>query len=515
MSLRSESICPLPAPVGQRPPFKLARTYRLKYHGSTMGSARSSFPVRVGTMLTAAVPALGERLLAERIRQSWRGAVGAELAHRTRPGELRAGTLTVMADNPPWLQELSMRSAEVLQAVRARFGPTVTTLRLSLAGPAPAPERPKSRRAAPAAPLRLDADELALVEDAAAPVRDEALASTVRRIMAKGLIARRGGAVPRLLFRAGTLAGCATAQTSEGEPVGPKSITIVPPGRRAVGVQGEAYDHYVIAQMEARAGRLPQAIGQLREAIKFDPNTAVLWIQLSQWLIRINDTAGAFTAAQKAIALEPDNAGAHMTLADLYKRQRKTAEAEAELERAVALDPQTPDGYLALAQLHFEGKSYDKARAVLRRLVTARPNLSQGYYLLGRIGIENEQWDEALTNLKRAVDLDPDHDGAWSALGFVYEAQNKLDDAVAVYKEALKANPDNAAFVERLGDLLVKLGRYGEAQSEIESLVDSLPRDPRVWLKLGAIHYEQKQYDKAISAFRPAVALEPGNMPTC
>ena len=105
---------------------------------------------------------------------------------------------------------------------------------------------------------------------------------------------------------------------------------------------------------------------------------------------------------------------------------------------------------------------------MLRRLVTARPNLSQGYYLLGRIGIENEQWDEALTNLKRAVDLDPDHDGAWSALGFVYEAQNKLDDAVAVYKEALKANPDNAAFVERLGDLLVKLGRYGEAQSEIE-----------------------------------------------
>ena len=112
------------------------------------------------------------------------------------------------------------------------------------------------------------------------------------------------------------------------------------------------------------------------------------------------------------------------------------------------------------------------------------------------------------------MDLDPDHDGAWSALGFVYEAQNKLDDAVAVYKEALKANPDNAAFVERLGDLLVKLGRYGEAQSEIESLVDSLPRDPRVWLKLGAIHYEQKQYDKAVAAFRQAVSLEPGNMRT-
>ncbi|MGH7420607.1 MAG: DUF721 domain-containing protein, partial [Candidatus Rokuibacteriota bacterium] len=87
-------------------------------------------------MLIAALPALEERLLAERIRQDWRGVIGSELAHRTRPGELRAGTLTVMVDNSPWLQELSMRSAEVLNAVRARFGPTVTALRLSLAGPA-------------------------------------------------------------------------------------------------------------------------------------------------------------------------------------------------------------------------------------------------------------------------------------------------------------------------------------------------------------------------------------------
>ena len=82
-----------------------------------------------------------------------RPIIGAELAHRTRPGELRAGTLTVMADNSPWLQELSMRSAEVLEAVRARFGPSVIALRLSLAGPAPVPDRPASRRAAPAAPL--------------------------------------------------------------------------------------------------------------------------------------------------------------------------------------------------------------------------------------------------------------------------------------------------------------------------------------------------------------------------
>ena len=38
---------------------------------SATGSARSSSPVRVGDVLTAALPALEERLLAERIRRGW------------------------------------------------------------------------------------------------------------------------------------------------------------------------------------------------------------------------------------------------------------------------------------------------------------------------------------------------------------------------------------------------------------------------------------------------------------
>ncbi|HKX05916.1 MAG TPA: DUF721 domain-containing protein, partial [Methylomirabilota bacterium] len=122
-------------------------------------ATRSPSPVRVGDVLLAAVPALEERLLAERIRLGWRAAVGADLSRRSRPGELKAGTLTIMVDNSPWLQELSMRSAEVLSAIRARFGPSVTSVRLSLAGPAPAAERPARSATPPTGSTRLDPDE--------------------------------------------------------------------------------------------------------------------------------------------------------------------------------------------------------------------------------------------------------------------------------------------------------------------------------------------------------------------
>ena len=115
-----------------------------------------------------------------------------------------------------------MRSAEVLQAVRARFGPSVTALRLSLAGPAPATRRPAPPRAAPpASPRPLDAEERALVDRALEPVHDAALASTVRRVVAKDLIARRGRALVAVVLGgaalAGVLGGCASTATGPAE----------------------------------------------------------------------------------------------------------------------------------------------------------------------------------------------------------------------------------------------------------------------------------------------------------
>ena len=143
---------------------------------------------------------------------------------------------------------------------------------------------------------------------------------------------------------------------------------------------------------------------------------------------------------------------------------------------------------------------------MLLRLAERQPRNVQAQFLLGRLAIETESWDEAIARLSGAVELDPDHDGAWTALGYVYESQRRTDEAIDVYRRAVKSNPDNPAFVERLGDLLIRLGRFKEAQAEVEALAELAPRDPRVWMKLGAVFYEQKMWDKAGDAFRRVVA---------
>ncbi len=197
MSLRSESICPRP---------------RSSWRGHTRSSimdprwarARFSFPVRVGTMLTAAVPALEERLLAERIRQGWRGAVGrrAGPSHPARRSAGRHphgdGRQFPLAPGALHAIRGSPRSGpRPVRPDRHRAAPEPRRARAGPGAPGPAPRRARGARCG-STPTRWPS-----WTTAAAPVRDEALASTVRRIMAKGLIARRGGALMGVRARGG------------------------------------------------------------------------------------------------------------------------------------------------------------------------------------------------------------------------------------------------------------------------------------------------------------------------
>src|SRR5690349_14635658 len=89
----------------------------------------------------------------------------------------------------------------------------------------------------------------ALVERALAPVQDADLASTLRRVVSKDLIARRPRSLAILTLGgallAGTLAGCASTGTIADSDASSSTVEATPLGRRPIGAQGEAYDHYV------------------------------------------------------------------------------------------------------------------------------------------------------------------------------------------------------------------------------------------------------------------------------
>jgi hypothetical protein len=144
---------------------------------------RSAPPRAVGSLLVSAVPQLEDRLLVERVRRAWTGIVGADAARRCRPEALVNGCLHVLVDNSPWLAELTLLEAGLTARLGARF-PTIRSVRFSL-GVAPAEERPPAARPVPPAP-RLTDDDRRAIDAAVAAISDPALATTARRLLARG-----------------------------------------------------------------------------------------------------------------------------------------------------------------------------------------------------------------------------------------------------------------------------------------------------------------------------------------
>jgi hypothetical protein len=138
-------------------------------------------PRVLAELLVSAVPDLRDRLLADRLRRSWRTVVGPDIARRSQPRGLVNGCLTIAVDNSPWLHELTLRSEELAARLGERFA-EVRTLRFVLGGveaeAAAAPERRPRPRA-------LQPDDVRAIDDAVGEIRDPALRDSARRLLTR------------------------------------------------------------------------------------------------------------------------------------------------------------------------------------------------------------------------------------------------------------------------------------------------------------------------------------------
>ena len=128
----------------------------------------------------SAVPELRDRLVEGRLRGAWNGLVGPDVARRAQPQSLTNGCLHVVVDNSPWLQELTLRSAELITRIAARFE-TIRTLRFTLGrldGPSETPPAPSGRLA-----RTLNADDVREIDETVAPIRDADVRAAARRLL--------------------------------------------------------------------------------------------------------------------------------------------------------------------------------------------------------------------------------------------------------------------------------------------------------------------------------------------
>ena len=242
----------------------------------------------------------------------------------------------------------------------------------------------------------------------------------------------------------------------------------------------------------------------------------------------------AATTSKPATAPAPrkvDRAAAyyHYTVAHMYEDQvavydRSDLATKAIEEYRLAIDADPTSEYLTsgLAELYAKTGRIRDAVLEAQDILKQDPNNLEAHKLLGRIYLRSlgdvQSGSGSDSVLKLAIDqyeeiikIEPDNVDDHLLLGRLYRLNNDLQKAESEFKIAVKLQPDSEEAVTTLAYLYNEEGDSARAAETLSSIPDAA-RSAKLYSALGYTYEQQKEYKKAITAYRKAIELDRDNL---
>jgi tetratricopeptide (TPR) repeat protein len=174
-----------------------------------------------------------------------------------------------------------------------------------------------------------------------------------------------------------------------------------------------------------------------------------------------------------------------------------------------------PVSALAAAETYQRLERYADSIPVLEKLVgktapeMAEQNAKAARFLLGAAYERSGKRDQAVAEFRRLIGADPDYHAALNYLGYMFAEQGEhLEEAKTMVEKAVALEPDNGAYVDSLGWVYFRLGRFEQARLTLERAAHLETTDGTVQEHLGDVYGAMGQPERAGEAYRRALALE-------
>jgi tetratricopeptide (TPR) repeat protein len=154
--------------------------------------------------------------------------------------------------------------------------------------------------------------------------------------------------------------------------------------------------------------------------------------------------------------------------------QRVTSQA-AEPPPAVKENPSRAIQLLEEGNQHYEAKHYSEAAAIYRRATEIEPASFSAWFNLGVALVAEEKYEPARAAFHKAQLLRPDAPRVYEYLGMTSEALSENAEAVNAYNSALKLNGKSLIANNNLGHVLLRQGRYVEAEAYLQQALSISP----------------------------------------
>jgi tetratricopeptide (TPR) repeat protein len=293
--------------------------------------------------------------------------------------------------------------------------------------------------------------------------------------------------------------------------------------------RAKAYLHYSLGHLYYERGvmgsnqsLLNQAIDEFEEALKYDPESNYLSMELAELYAGTGRWRSALQQIEDSVDKNPANSAARGLLGRLYVRLLNPTgrtpvpteiqdRAVARFEKLAAANPADVDTHLILAQLYRATNNSAKAEETLKAVLKLNADSSEANTQLALLYLDVGDYRSAIDLLKRVTEEDDDPELLRSLAG-AYEQTRDYQSAAAAYARALQRDPDNPALRRGLAESLLFSRQYDQALEQFQSIAEDDPRDPEPHVRISQIYRQQQKYAEARKSLARASELAPDNL---
>lgn len=174
----------------------------------------------------------------------------------------------------------------------------------------------------------------------------------------------------------------------------------------------------------------------------------------------------AITQLREALRLNPDYDRARFNLAGCLDYTRQTEEALREWETLAERRPNDPGIQNSLGAIRSRLGDQTGAAAAFERAAVTKPDDRNTIRNLADALDRQGAADRAVPWRRRLTELDPESGAAWIALARSLLAANQGAEAAGAYERALQIGPDAGQLRVELGRALFAVGRWPEAAAQ-------------------------------------------------
>lgn len=172
------------------------------------------------------------------------------------------------------------------------------------------------------------------------------------------------------------------------------------------------------------------------------------------------------------------------------------------------------------AKMYINQKNSAKAIEYLQQEISKNPKNDEAFYLLGRLQGDEGNIDEMITNFNKSLEIskkfEKDIDGMklffWGnnfnkAIG-KFNLANKetdkekqtvlFDETIKLFEDAIKCEPDSVITHQNVSYAYFNAGRRDDAKRSMRTSLNLKP-DSEMYVLLGSLYSEDKQYDEVIT----------------